>query len=69
MFVCPYRHQWCPEYIGTELVSEGYKYKNTEEEESKAIPLSEHHFVTITFEYLQSRLVLSVKNDQNHLSL
>lgn len=43
--------------------------KKTEEEEPKAIPLSEHCFVATTFVYLQSRLVLSIKNYQNHPSL
>lgn len=49
-------------YIGTELVSKGYKDKNTEEEEPEDVPSSEQHYsVTTMFKYLQSRVVLSVK--------
>lgn len=70
MFSFPFGHQWWPEVVGAELVSKGYKYKYTEEEESQAIPLSEQHcFVMTVFEYLQSRLVLSVKKIQKHVPL
>lgn len=70
MLSFPFGHHWWAEVVGAELVSKGYKYKSTEEEKPQAIYLSEQHcFVMTVFKYLQSRLVLSVKNYQKHVTL